>query len=185
MVKLGLTTLVLGGVLALSGPVASAQAALVQYQFNGTQTGGGATVQALLGIDSSLVLGGGSFTQANLSSFSVTYNGSFTASSNAIPATLSGQFTNPATGIASLSSNQSLTIPSYGGTNNFQFFNFNQWSFSGSASLNPPFPGFNFVGTGTWSQVAAVPVPAALWLFGSGLAAVTGFVRRHTQSREA
>jgi len=42
MFKIGFTSFLLGGVLALSGPVTSAQASLVQYQFNGTQTGGGA-----------------------------------------------------------------------------------------------------------------------------------------------
>jgi len=186
MFKIGFPSLVLGGVLALGGPVTSAQASLVQFQFNGT--GGGETIQALLGIDSSLVVANGSFTQANLSSFSVQVTGSVSGSSTAIPASLSGQFNSSPTPVFSaLSSTQSLTIPSYGGTNVFNFFNPNgqSWQFAGSGSVSPPAGPFNFVGTGTWSQVAVVPIPAALWLFGSGIAAVTGFARRHTQSRKA
>lgn len=183
MFKIGLTSLAFSGLLALGAPATSAQAALVQFQFNGTQTGGSATVQALLGIDSSLVVPNGSFTQANLSSFSVTYNGSFTASSSAIPASLSGQFNDASNGFFSLASDGSLAVPSYSGTNNFQFFNPNgqQWNFTGSGSVSPPFPGFNFVGAGTWT-VAAVPVPAALWLFGSGIAALGSLAKRRQLS---
>lgn len=175
----GLMAAALGSVMLLTVSVESAPAALVTFQFNGTQTGNpSATVQALLGIDSSLVVPNGSFTQANLQSFSVQYNGTFTASSSAIPVGLAGQFNGAASAFSSLSSNQSLTIPAYTGTNSFFFYGDGQsWQFAGSGSVTPPAAPFNFIGTGTWS-LAPVPVPAAMWLFGSGLAGVIGYVRR-------
>ena len=44
---------------------------------------------------------------------------------------------------------------------------------------NGPFPGFNaaFELTGA-GLVSAVPVPAAVWLFGSGLVGLAGVARR-------
>jgi len=47
----------------------------------------------------------------------------------------------------------------------------------GNPMDNGPFPGFNaaFIGTAT---PAAVPVPAAVWLFGSGLVGLAGVARR-------
>jgi len=175
MFKIGLTSLILGGLLALAGPVTSAQAALVQFQFTGS--GGGATVQALLGIDSSLVVPNGTFTQADLSSFSVQFNSpSFNASSNALPPSLSGQFNNVANVFSSLFANDPLIIPGHTGTNNFQFFGANGQSWS--MAVTGPAPGpVQLTGTGVW-QVAAVPVPAAIWLFGSGVAAMVGIARR-------
>lgn len=179
MSKSFMTALVLGGIMALTAPVSSAQAALMQFQFNGTQTGNPAvTVQALLGIDSSLVIPNGTFTQANLASFFVQYNGpTFTASSSALPASLSGQFNNVANVFSSLFVNDVLTVPGHTGTNNFQFFGANgqSWAFG----VTGPAPGpLTVQGTGTWT-VAPVPVPAAVWLFGSGLTAMIGIVRRN------
>lgn len=176
---------VLGGMLALMAPVSSVQAALMQFQFNGTQTGNpGVTVQALLGIDSSLVVPNGTFSQANLASLFVQYNGTaFTASSNALPASLSGQFNNVANVFSSLFVNDVLTVSGHTGTNNFQFFGTNgqSWAFG----VTGPAPGpLNVSGTGTWT-VAPVPVPAAVWLFGSGIAAMVGIVRRKADSAVA
>ena len=177
MSKSFITVLVLGGIMALAAPVGSVQAALIEFQFNGTQTtangtmtGSNATVSALLGIDSSLVLPNGTFSQANVSLFSVQYNGTtLSALSNALPATLSGQFNGSASGFSSLSDNQVMTFPafpSYNGTTNFQFFGLGtQWSFSASG----PAPGtFQVTGTGTWTP-APVPLPAASVLFPTGL----------------
>lgn len=177
MFSVKVASFMLGGLLALVAPVTSAQAALVQFQFNGTQTGGGATVQALLGIDSSLVVPNGTFTQANLSSFSVQFSSSsFNASSNALPPSLSGQFNNVANVFSSLFVNDPLIIPGHTGTNNFQFFGTNGQSWS--MAVTGPAPGpVQITGSGVW-QVAAVPVPAALWLFGSGIAAMVGLARR-------
>jgi hypothetical protein len=67
---------------------------------------------------------------------------------------------------SSLFVNNPLTIPGHTGTNNFQFFGANgqSWAFG----VTGPAPGpLNETGTGTW-RIAAVPLPAALWLFGSG-----------------
>lgn len=55
---------------------------------------------------------------------------------------------------------------------------------AGSPMLDGPFPGFNVnfdIGSGnslTVTQVSAVPVPAAVWLFGSGLIGLAGLARR-------
>ena len=51
---------------------------------------------------------------------------------------------------------------------------------AGNPMDNGPFPGFNaaFLGTATPQEVAAVPVPAAVWLFGSGLLGLVGVARR-------
>lgn len=172
---------VLGSIMLLTVSVESAPAALVTFQFNGTQTGNpSATVQALLGIDSSLVVPNGSFTQVNLQSFSVQYNGTFTASSSAIPVGLAGQFNGAASAFSALSSNQSLTIPAYTGTNSFFYGDGQSWQFAGSGSVTPSAAPFNFIGTGTWS-LTPVPVPAAMWLFGSGLAGVIGYARRRVE----
>lgn len=50
----------------------------------------------------------------------------------------------------------------------------------GNAMASGPFAGFNatFGGTATVSSVSAVPVPAAVWLFGSGLLGLVGIARR-------
>jgi len=174
-----ITALVLGGILALTAPVSSAQAALVLFEFNGT--GGDTTVQATLGIDSSLVIPDGTFTHADLSSFSVQYNGTFTAASSSLPPSLSGQFNNVADVFSSLFVNAPLTIPGHTGTNNFQFFGLNGESWS--MAVTGPAPGpVQLVGTGTWT-VAPIPVPAAIWLFGSGLAGVIGLERRTSKTR--
>src|SRR5262245_59140127 len=178
MSKSFITMLVLGGIMVLAAPVGSVQAALIQFQFNGTQTtangtqtGSTGTVSALFGIDSSLVVPNGMFTQADVSLFTVNYNGSLLAAvSNGLPATLSGQFNSSANGLSSLSTNQAAmtfpTFPSYNGTTNFQFFGLgNQWSFSATG----PAPGtFQVTGAGTWTP-APVPLPAAAWLFASGV----------------
>ena len=177
MSKSFITALVLGGIMALTAPVGFVQAALMEFQFNGTQTtangtqtGSTGTVSALLGIDSSLVLPNGSFTLANVSLFTVNYNGSLlTAVSNGLPATLDGQFNGTANGLSSLSTNQAMTFPafpSYNGTTNFQFFGLgNQWNFTATG----PLPGnFQVTGTGTWTP-APVPLPAAAVLFPTGL----------------
>ncbi len=63
--------------------------------------------------------------------------------------------------------------------------NFGAYGFFNSTGLsidsgdNNPFPGTKFV-TGTWTDysVSAVPVPAAVWLFGSGLLGLAGVARR-------
>ena len=175
MSKTCVTLLALCGLLAFMAPVKAARAAPVFFQFNGTQTGGPASVQALLGIDSSLVVPNGTFDQSSLNfSLSVQYNGAFSASGTS-PATVSGQFNNVANVFSSLFVNDPLTIPGHTGTNNFQFFGANgqSWAFGVTA----PAPGqLNVQGTGAWT-VAAVPVPAALWLFGSGLTAVVSLAR--------
>ncbi len=57
---------------------------------------------------------------------------------------------------------------------------------SGSALIDGPFPDFNVsfdIGSGnslTLLNVSTVPVPAAVWLFGSGLIGLIGFTRRKT-----
>lgn len=54
---------------------------------------------------------------------------------------------------------------------------------AGSPLVDGPFPGFNInfdIGSGnslTVTQVSAVPVPAAVWLFASGLIGLAGFAR--------
>lgn len=172
---------ILGGLVALLTPGSPADAALVTFQFNGTQTGNpSTTVQALLGIDSSLVVPNGTFTQSSLGfSLSVQYNGAFAASGSALPASVSGQFNSSANVFSSLFVNDSLTTftPSFTGTNNFQFFGANGQSWSMATAGFPPIGTQQITGTGTWT-VAAVPVPAAVWLFGSGLAALVGVGRR-------
>ena len=88
-----ITALLLGGIMALAAPVGSVYAALVEFQFsgpqttaNGTMTGSNATLTALLGIDPSLVHPNGTFTQADVSVFSVQYNGTtLKALSNGLP----------------------------------------------------------------------------------------------------
>jgi len=122
----------------------------------------------------------GTFTQANLSLFSVQYNGSFTASSNSLPASLSGQLNNVANVFSSLFVNEPLTIPGYSGTTNVQFFGTNgqSWAFS----VTGPAPGpLSVEGTGTWT-LAPVPVPAALLLFGSGLFGLASLQRKRRPS---
>ncbi|BCA57072.1 hypothetical protein W02_42120 [Nitrospira sp. KM1] len=183
MIKSMIVALLSSGLLGFMAPMHFAEAALVQFQFNGSQTGNPAvTVQALLGIDSSLVAPNGSFNQADLSSFFVQYNGTaFTASSSALPPSLSGQFNNVASGFSSLFANDPLTVPGHSGTNNFQFFGGNgqSWAFG----VTGPAPGpLNVQGTGVW-MLAPVPIPAAVWLFGSGLASIVGFARRTVQQR--
>lgn len=185
MTKAFATAFVLSGILALCAPGSSVQAALMQFQYTGTQTGNPAvTVQALLGIDSSLVIPNGTFTQADLASFFVQYNGAaFTAASSALPASLSGQFNNTTNVFSSLFVNDVLTVPGHTGTNNFQFFGVDgeSWAFG----VTGPAPGpLNVQGTGMWT-VAPVPVPAAVWLFGSGIAGMVGIARRKAASRVA
>lgn len=159
--------LIAGLLLALLMPT-QATAALVQFEFNGTKTSDPAViVQAVLGIDSAFVVPNGSFTHANLQLFSVHYSGTLSAASTALPPSLSGQFNNVATAFSSLFVNDPLTIPGHTGTNNFQFFGANgqSWAFS----VTGPAPGpLNKTGTGT-RRIAAVPLPAAIWLFGSGV----------------
>lgn len=178
MTKSMFTALALCGSLALAWPVSAVQAALMQFQYNGAQTGDpSVTVQAVLGIDSSLVVPNGAFTQADLASFFVQYNGAtFTASSSALPASLSGQFNNVANVFSSLFVNNVLTVPGHTGTNNFQFFGVDgqSWAFG----VTGPAPGpLSVQGTGAWA-VAPVPVPAAVWLFGSGIAGIVGIAKR-------
>jgi len=48
----------------------------------------------------------------------------------------------------------------------------------GSAMVTDPFPGQTPVFSGTIAPVSAVPVPAAVWLFGSGLVGLAGVARR-------
>lgn len=163
----------IGGLLALTAPEPIAQAAPVYFEFNGTQTGGSATVQALLGIDSSLVAPNGVFNQSNLNfSLFVQYNGTFTASGSALPASVSGQFNGTANVFSSLFVNDSLTTftPSFSGTNNFQFYGLNGESWSMATAGFPPIGTTQTVGTGTWRPVTPVPLPGAALLFGSGLA---------------
>jgi len=67
---------------------------------------------------------------------------------------------------AALFVNNPLMIPGHTGANNVQFFGANgqSWAFG----VTGPAPGpLNVTGTRTWT-VAAVPFPAAIWLFGSG-----------------
>ena len=54
----------------------------------------------------------------------------------------------------------------------------------GIPMLSGPFAGFNaaFGGTATTTSVSAVPVPAAVWLFGSGLLGLVGVARRKKSS---
>lgn len=173
--------IVLGGLLALSAPAHIAQAAPVYFEFDGTQTGGGATVHALLGIDSTLVVPNGTFDQSspNFSLF-IQYNGTYTASGSAPPASVSGQFNNTANVFSSLFVNDSLTTftPSFSGTNNFQFFGSNGQSWSMATAGFPPIGTTQTVGTGAWSPAAPVPVPAAVVLFGTGLTGIAALARR-------
>ena len=39
-------------------------------------------------------------------------------------------------------------------------------------------PGIGYQFDGTWTRVTAVPIPAAVWLFGSGLLGLVGIARR-------
>ena len=48
----------------------------------------------------------------------------------------------------------------------------------GSPMVSGPFPGFNAAFDGVATPVSAVPVPAAVWLFGSGLVGLAGVARR-------
>jgi len=57
--------------------------------------------------------------------------------------------------------------------------NFDSWGYTGQVGLDD----FSGVGiTGNWTassfEVSAVPIPAAVWLFGSGLALLGGIARR-------
>jgi len=176
-------TLVLGGMLALIAPVTPAQAAIVLFEFNGVSTVPGATVHATMGLNDSVTNPANpnfpNFSLADVTSFSVQFNGSYTASGSALPASLSGQMNNgPSPVFASLFVNDSLTTfnPSFNGTNNFQFFGSNGQTWQMATSGFPPIGTTVIGGTGTWT-VAAVPIPAALWLFGSGLTAVVGLAR--------
>jgi hypothetical protein len=89
------------------------------------------------------------------------------------------QFNGTANVFSYLFVNDSLTTftPSFSGTNNFQFFGLDGQSWSMATSGFPPIGTTQTTGTGTWTQVAAVPIPAAIWLFGSGLATMMRFVR--------
>jgi hypothetical protein len=146
------------------------QAVPVSFQFNGTSTSPtGATVSALLQLDSAFVLPNGSFNQGNLGSFQLQFNGTFSGSTNAIPASLSGQFNPSGTIFSSVFANISLTIPSFAGTDNFQFFglNGNSWTLG----LTGPAPGpATISGTGLWTQAAPVPEPGTIFLLLAGLA---------------
>ena len=166
----------LAAALSLVGLIAPVQASVIVFDFNGTQTGSSATVHVSMGLDSSVATAGNSFTQVNLSSFSVQYNGAFSGSGSTLPATVSGVMNSSPTPVfSSLFANDVLTKPS-GGTTNFQFFGTNgqAWQFTGSGTSQGT---FSFTGNGTW-QVAPVPVPAAVWLFGSGLFGLVGLARR-------
>ena len=61
---------------------------------------------------------------------------------------------------------------------------FDDEAIAGSPMLDGPFPGFNInfdIGSGnslTVLEVSTVPVPAAVWLFGSGLIGLIGVARR-------
>ena len=50
----------------------------------------------------------------------------------------------------------------------------------GSAILEGPFPGQTLALSGVLVPVAAVPLPASIWLFGSGLVALCGIRRRNS-----
>ena len=49
-------------------------------------------------------------------------------------------------------------------------------------AASPVFPGFQPQFTGSLNQVGAVPVPAAVWLMGSGLIGLVGVARRRRKS---
>lgn len=48
----------------------------------------------------------------------------------------------------------------------------------GNAMIAGPFPGFSAVFNGTLTGQYVVPIPAAVWLFGSGLLGLIGIARR-------
>ena len=172
--------LVLGGVLLFLAPLKPVQAATVQYDFNWTGSTG-SSVKVTMGLNSSVTTPNHAFSLADVASFSVQFTSpAYTASGTALPATLSGQMSNgPSPIFSSLFVNDSLTsfTPSFSGTNNFQFYGLNGQSWSMATAGFPPIGTTQVTGTGTWT-VAAVPVPAAVWLFGSGLAAMAGWARR-------
>ncbi len=173
--------LVLSGVLLFLAPVKPAQAATVLYDFNGTGLGG-SSVHVTMGLNSLVTTPNHSFSLSDVGSFAVQFTSpAYTASGSALPASLSGQMSNgPSPVFASLFVNDSLTTfnPSFTGTNNFQFYGLNGQSWAMATSGFAPIGTTQVTGTGTWA-ITAVPVPAAVWLFGSGLAAMVGFARRN------
>ena len=168
---------VLGWVLSVLWLISSVHAAIIPYEFNGTSSTPGITVYATMGLDSSVTTPGHTFSLADVSSFSVQYTGTFSASGSSLPASFSGQMNSGPTPVfSSLFVNDSLTVPGHSGTNNFQFYGLNgqSWSFA----VTGPTPGpVQIVGTGTWTPVP-VPLPGAAILFFSGLAGLAALKRR-------
>jgi len=77
-----------------------------------------------------------------------------------------------------------------------KFYDLNVWHFDGTSwarylntdlAYDQTFASFVATGFSGYavSGLAPVPVPAAVWLFGSGLAGLAGFVRRHTSRKMA
>lgn len=168
-------------VVALLG-AGSAQAALVNFQFSGTvdySAGYGGLVAG------NTVTVTGVFDDSALTAGSGTID--FTGNSGNTLSIAAGTYT-------FTQANDSLFAPSAGASltlTSGALFDFNYGAIAGVNGALADFGSFfgsfesNVVLSGTWSptvQMTPVPVPAALWLFGSGLLGLAGVVRRRRRA---
>ena len=153
--------------LVLSLGMVSAQAALVNYEITGTVTIGDETAPNLFNLTA-----GDTITASGVFDDSILGTGENTISFDGVTTTLSIDVN----GTVYTQDDDPFASMTFidGALSDFDFY---------GSEFNSFFTNFDDYGSllGEWSsdvQISAVPVPAAIWLFGMGLMTLAGFAKR-------